>query len=177
MRFPYFRKRKYLLILKIWRLSQPDFRIVSMEILIMTPSGEVMICDANHLNLWGGANPVWENPRKDLGGGSVWVWGAGIYSARSLFTTWCNSSRADPCVLAEPIFQVIMWSVPLLLGRITQMLSREEIHVDASSLHCRHGCCQLIEEHKHLFGFLSSQELQHYTLIKSLAPKNKMELK
>ena len=70
MRFPYFRKRKYLLILKIWRLSQPDFRIVSMEILIMTPSGEVMICDANHLNLWGGANPVWENPRKDLGGGA-----------------------------------------------------------------------------------------------------------
>ena len=56
-----------------------------------------------------------------------------------------------------------MWSVPLLLGRITQMLSREETHVDASSLHCRHGCCQLIEEHKHLFGFLSSQELQDYT--------------
>ena len=72
---------------------------------------------------------IWEGGR----GGSVLVWGAGIYSARSLFTTWCNTSRADPCVLAEPIFQVIMWSVPLLLGRITQMLSREETHVDASS--------------------------------------------
>ena len=55
-----------------------------------------------------------------------------------------------------------MWSVSLLLGRITQMLSREETHVDASSWHCRQGCCHLIEEHKHLFGFLSSQELQDY---------------
>ena len=89
---------------------------------------------------------VGESPEGFGRGGSVWGWGAGIYSARSLFTTWCNSSRADPCVLAEPIFQVIMWSVPLLLGRITQMLSREETHVDASSWHCQRSAPFKINE-------------------------------